>query len=244
MFLSRRLTSKVSPAPEILCHHLWPPQNEPGPITSGYGPGTHQWKEPILWKTKTLLQKHWEVCSNIHLHSRPGFNFIQILDTKNTIEQNYQFSLTDMKNHSNWSPRQPHVSLLTISSSIEDFLDTIKVFPQMTKITLSERPKQFVAIGKMSLWPWDHSTRIELHKWTRKFQHWSKKQTFWWTSDISFMLICINWKKKLMPLTISLETCWKPMSGSLPNLWTPLKRNSSQLFITTKMSWNLLNAIA
>jgi len=49
--------------------------------------------------------------------------------------------------------------------------------------------------------------------------------------------ICIIWKKKWCHK----QTPWKPTSGSPKNLQTPLRKNFTQLFITTTMLLNTLN---
>jgi hypothetical protein len=73
--------------------------------------------------------------TSTYIHVQIPFNFSQILDTKNTIEQNY---VTLLDKHEepfkSIAKTTTDVSLLTISSSIEDFQDVIKAHPQPTAI--------------------------------------------------------------------------------------------------------------
>jgi hypothetical protein len=72
-----------------------------------------------------------------YIHVWIPFNFSQILDTKNTIEQNY---ITLLDKHEepfkSIAKTTTDISLLTISSSIEDFQDVIKALPQPTEIEM------------------------------------------------------------------------------------------------------------
>jgi hypothetical protein len=74
--------------------------------------------------------------TSTYIHDRIPFNFTQILDTKNTIEQNYNLLLDKHKEpFITIAKTTTDVSLLTISASIEDFQDVIKALPQTTKIS-------------------------------------------------------------------------------------------------------------
>jgi hypothetical protein len=88
------------------------------------------------------------VATSTYIHVRIPFNFTQILDTKNTIEQNYD-KLLDKHEETfkTIAKTTTDVSLLMISASIEDFQDVIKALPQSTEIAIPGRPKRFVAIG-------------------------------------------------------------------------------------------------
>jgi len=66
---------------------------------------------------------------------RHTFNFSQILDTKNTIEQHYVTLLNKHEEQFKTIVKTTtDISLVMISASIEDFQDVIKALPQMTKI--------------------------------------------------------------------------------------------------------------
>jgi len=73
--------------------------------------------------------------TSTYIHVRIPFNFSQILDTKNTIEQHY---VTLLDKHEEpfktIAKTTTDVSLVTISASIEDFQDVIKALPQTTEI--------------------------------------------------------------------------------------------------------------
>ncbi len=85
--------------------------------------------------------------TSTYIHVRIPFNFTQILNTKNTIEQNYELLLDQHKEPFKSivkNPTKPHltsVSLLTIEASLEDFKDVIKALPQTTEISLPGHPK-------------------------------------------------------------------------------------------------------
>jgi hypothetical protein len=64
------------------------------------------------------------------------------LDTKNTIKHNYAMLLDKHEElFKSIAKTTTDVSLLTISSSIEDFQYIIKALPQMAEITSPGRPK-------------------------------------------------------------------------------------------------------
>jgi hypothetical protein len=71
-----------------------------------------------------------------YIHVRIPFNFTQILDTKNTIEQHNDL-LLDIHEEpfKTIAKTTTDVSLLTISTSIEDFQDVIKALAQTTEIS-------------------------------------------------------------------------------------------------------------
>ncbi len=78
----------------------------------------------------------------MYIHVRIPFNFTQILDTKNTIEQNYNLLLEKHEDpFKTIAKTTTDVSLLTICAPIEDFHDIIKALPQTTKISALGRPK-------------------------------------------------------------------------------------------------------
>ena len=80
--------------------------------------------------------------TSTYIHVRIPFNFTQILDSKNTIEQNYNLLLDRHKELSKTIARTTtDVSLLMISASIEDFQDVIKALPQTTEISAPGQPK-------------------------------------------------------------------------------------------------------
>jgi hypothetical protein len=86
--------------------------------------------------------------TSTYIYVRIPFNFSQILDTKNTIEQ-HNNTLLD-KNEEPFktiAKTMTDVSLITISASIEDFQDVIKALPHTTEKETPGRPKCFVAIG-------------------------------------------------------------------------------------------------
>jgi len=88
------------------------------------------------------------VATSTYIHVRIPFNFSQILDTKNTIEQHYNTLLDKHKEPFKTIVKTTtDVILITISASIEDFQDVIKAPPQTTEIETPGRPKCFVAIG-------------------------------------------------------------------------------------------------
>ncbi len=75
------------------------------------------------------------------IHVRIPFNFTQILDTKTVIEDNYNRLLDKHEEpFKTIAKTTTDVSLMTISASIEDFQDIIKVLPQTTEITSPGRP--------------------------------------------------------------------------------------------------------
>jgi hypothetical protein len=77
--------------------------------------------------------------TSTYIHVRIPFNFSQILDTKATIEQQYQVLLDKHQDpFKTIAKTTTDVSLLTISASIEDFQDVIKALPQTTEIDLPE----------------------------------------------------------------------------------------------------------
>jgi hypothetical protein len=86
--------------------------------------------------------------TSTYIHVLIPFNFSQILDTKNTIEQHY-VTLQDKHEEpfKTIAKTTTDISLVTISTSIEDFQDVIKALPQTTEIETPGRPKLFVAIG-------------------------------------------------------------------------------------------------
>ncbi len=87
------------------------------------------------------------MATSTYIHVRIPFNFTQILDTKNTIEQNYKLLLDKHEEpFKTIAKTTTDISLLTISASIEDFQDDIKALPQLTEISAPGQPKQFVAI--------------------------------------------------------------------------------------------------
>jgi hypothetical protein len=88
------------------------------------------------------------VATSTYIHVQIPFNFTQILNTKNIIEQHYEMLLDKhVEPFKTIAKTTTDVSLLTISASIEDFQDVIKTLPQTTEINLPGRPKRFVAIG-------------------------------------------------------------------------------------------------
>jgi hypothetical protein len=85
--------------------------------------------------------------TSTYIHIQIPFNFTQILDTKNTIEQHYELLLDKHEEpFKTIAKATTDVSLLTILASIEDFQDVIKALPQTTEISAPGRPKQLVAI--------------------------------------------------------------------------------------------------
>ena len=90
--------------------------------------------------------------TSTYIHVRIPFNFSQILDTKNTIEQHYVTLLDKHEEPFKTIVKTTtDISLVTISTSIEDFQDVIKALPQTTEIETPGRPKLFVAISDMAL---------------------------------------------------------------------------------------------
>jgi hypothetical protein len=86
--------------------------------------------------------------TSTYIHVWILFNFTQILDTKNTIEQHSDLLLDKHKEpFKTIAKTTTDISLLTISASIVDFQDIIKALPQSTEIAIPGRPKRFVAIG-------------------------------------------------------------------------------------------------
>ena len=86
--------------------------------------------------------------TSTYIHVRIPFNFSKILDTKITIEQQYQVLLDKHEDpFKTIAKTTTDVSLMTISASIEDFQDVIKALPQTTEIDLPGRPKRFIALG-------------------------------------------------------------------------------------------------
>jgi hypothetical protein len=80
--------------------------------------------------------------TSMYIHFWIPFNFTQILDTKNTIEQNYKLLLDKHKDPlKTIAKTTTDVSLLTISAPIEDFHDIIKALPQTTKFSAPGQPK-------------------------------------------------------------------------------------------------------
>jgi hypothetical protein len=72
-----------------------------------------------------------------YIHVRIPFNFTQILDTKNTIKQNYNLLLNKHEEpFKTIAKTTTDISLLTISASIEDFQDVIKALPQSSEIAV------------------------------------------------------------------------------------------------------------
>jgi hypothetical protein len=85
--------------------------------------------------------------TSTYIHVKIPFNFTQILDTKNIIEENYKKLLDKHEEPFKLIAKTTtDVSLMTISASIEDFQDIIKALPQTTEITSPGRPKRFIAI--------------------------------------------------------------------------------------------------
>jgi len=83
-----------------------------------------------------------------YIHFRIPFNFFQILDTKNTIEQHYNTLLDKHEEPFRTIVKTTtDISLITISASIEVFQDVIKALPQITEIDMPRQPKCFMAIG-------------------------------------------------------------------------------------------------
>ncbi len=68
--------------------------------------------------------------TSTYIHVRIPFNFSQILDTKTTIEQQYQVLLDKHEDpFKTITKTTTDISLMTISASIEDFQDVIKALP-------------------------------------------------------------------------------------------------------------------
>jgi hypothetical protein len=86
--------------------------------------------------------------TSTYIHFRIPFNFFQILDTKNTIEQHYNTLLDKHEEPFRTIVKTTtDISLITISASIEVFQDVIKALPQTTEIDMPRQPKCFMAIG-------------------------------------------------------------------------------------------------
>jgi hypothetical protein len=100
-------------------------------------------------KTKLFFKNNGRyAATSTYIHVRIPFNFSQILDTKVTIEQQYQVLLDIHEDKfKTITKTTTDVSLLTISASIEDFQDVIKALPQTTEIDLPGQPKWFIALG-------------------------------------------------------------------------------------------------
>jgi hypothetical protein len=76
------------------------------------------------------------VTTSTYIHVRNPFNFTQILDTKDTIEDKYNLLLDKHEEpFKTIAKMTTDISLLTISASIEDFKDVIKSLPQTTEIS-------------------------------------------------------------------------------------------------------------
>ena len=96
--------------------------------------------------------------TSTYIHVRIPFNFSQILDTKATIEQQYQVLLDKHEDpFKTIAKTTTDMSLLTISASIEDFQDVIKALPQ-TIANLTTGPSQTVHCS----WHCDCSCRSQL----------------------------------------------------------------------------------
>jgi len=77
------------------------------------------------------------MATSTYIHVRIPFNFSQILDTKNTIEQHYNTLLDKHEEKfKTIAKTTTDASLITISASIEDFQDVIKALPQTTEINM------------------------------------------------------------------------------------------------------------
>jgi O-acetylhomoserine/O-acetylserine sulfhydrylase-like pyridoxal-dependent enzyme len=77
------------------------------------------------------------MATSTNIHVQIPFNFSQILDTKNTIEQHYNTLLDKHKEKfKTIAKTTTDASLITISASIEDFQDVIKALPQTTEINM------------------------------------------------------------------------------------------------------------
>jgi SHS2 domain-containing protein len=98
------------------------------------------------------------VATSTYIHVWISFNFTQILDTKNTIEQYYELLLDKHEEPFKTIPKTTiDVNLLTISASIKDYQDVIKALPQTTEISEPGRLKRFVAIGLAIAAPSTHT---------------------------------------------------------------------------------------
>jgi hypothetical protein len=86
--------------------------------------------------------------TSMYIHVRIPFNFTQILDTRNTIEENY-INLLDRHEElfKTNNKTTTDVSLMTIRASIEHFQDIIKALPQTKEIASPGRLKRSIAIG-------------------------------------------------------------------------------------------------
>jgi hypothetical protein len=74
--------------------------------------------------------------TSTYIHVRIPFNFTQILDTKDKIEQKYNLLLDKHEETFKTIVKMTtDISLLTISASIEDFQDVIKALPQTMEIS-------------------------------------------------------------------------------------------------------------
>jgi hypothetical protein len=81
---------------------LRPPQNEPRAITSGPRSGVDQFKEPGLCKNiKNFKNIGCNATTLTYINVWIPFNFTQIMDIKNVIEQIYAKLLADMMSLSN-----------------------------------------------------------------------------------------------------------------------------------------------
>jgi hypothetical protein len=73
--------------------------------------------------------------TSTEIHVRIPFNFSQILDMKNTIDQHYNTLLDKHEEpFRTIAKTTTYVSLITILASIEVFQDLIKALPQTTEI--------------------------------------------------------------------------------------------------------------
>ncbi len=94
-------------------------------------------------KPKLFFKKMGKyAATSTYIHVRIPFNFAQILDTKNTIEQHYELLLDKHEEpFKSIAKTTTDVSLLTIEASLEDFKDVIKALPQTTEISWPGCPK-------------------------------------------------------------------------------------------------------
>jgi len=186
MFKSRSLSTKISHKSQKNVFGRTFPANFPKLVLIIYGllkmSQGQQLPDPELINAKSLdftkpklffknIGRY--VATSTYIHVRIPFNFSQILDTKSTIKQHYNVLLDKHEEpFKTIAKTTMDVSLITISTSIEDF---------------HKRQKSICQDGQSVSWAWSslsqpwlsaRSTHSALRSSTMKSQHLSQKQIY------------------------------------------------------------------
>jgi hypothetical protein len=96
--------------------------------------------------------------TSTYIHVRIPFNFTMVFNTKQAIARVYEQLLDKHKQpFKSITKSVTDFSLAVTEGSLEDFRDSIEALPHKTEMSMSGRPKRFIAIG-ISIAPMAMST--------------------------------------------------------------------------------------